>query len=236
MLVLRTNRRFWRSRPGRALLGTSIAVAAITLALPYSTLISSVTMKPIGMRNTANAMTVSIFARRPPQYALYAHPATSAGGRRGTTVTNLRGQRHQPSRASCNSSHPSAGTCGTDCPIEMWALLAERDVEVDHVTVYWTNSSRRPPATEPYANNRTEADHVVTARLWLGPGLTRFRSAVVIAAGHVLVQNVAGFEQQRDVPQSLLEPRPEATAHELTGPPERCLRWQAISSPGTWMR
>jgi Mg2+-importing ATPase len=36
MLVLRTNRRFFRSRPGRALLSTSVAVATITVALPYS--------------------------------------------------------------------------------------------------------------------------------------------------------------------------------------------------------
>jgi hypothetical protein len=38
MLVLRTNRRFWRSKPGGAPLTTSIAVAAITLALLYSPL------------------------------------------------------------------------------------------------------------------------------------------------------------------------------------------------------
>jgi P-type Mg2+ transporter len=38
MLVLRTNRPFWRSRPGRALLLTSIAVAAVTTLLPYSPL------------------------------------------------------------------------------------------------------------------------------------------------------------------------------------------------------
>jgi P-type Mg2+ transporter len=38
MLVLRTNRRFYRSRPGRALLLSSIAIAAITIALPYSPL------------------------------------------------------------------------------------------------------------------------------------------------------------------------------------------------------
>jgi Mg2+-importing ATPase len=38
MLVLRTNRPFWRSRPGAALLGSSIAVAAITIALPYTPL------------------------------------------------------------------------------------------------------------------------------------------------------------------------------------------------------
>jgi Mg2+-importing ATPase len=36
MLVLRTARPFWRSRPGRALLFSSIFVAAVTVALPYS--------------------------------------------------------------------------------------------------------------------------------------------------------------------------------------------------------
>jgi Mg2+-importing ATPase len=38
MLVLRTNRTFFRSRPGRGLLWTSGAVAAVTVALPYSPL------------------------------------------------------------------------------------------------------------------------------------------------------------------------------------------------------
>jgi Mg2+-importing ATPase len=38
MLVLRTSRPCWRTRPGRALLATSGAVAAVTLALPYSPL------------------------------------------------------------------------------------------------------------------------------------------------------------------------------------------------------
>lgn len=38
MLVLRTNRRFYRSRPDRAPLLSSIAIAAITIALPYSPL------------------------------------------------------------------------------------------------------------------------------------------------------------------------------------------------------
>lgn len=38
MLVLRTRRRFWRSRPGRGLLVTSAIVAALTVALPYSPL------------------------------------------------------------------------------------------------------------------------------------------------------------------------------------------------------
>lgn len=44
MLVLRTNRPFYRSRPGRALLFTSIAIAAITIALPYSPL-----TEPLGL-------------------------------------------------------------------------------------------------------------------------------------------------------------------------------------------
>jgi Mg2+-importing ATPase len=38
MLVLRTRRPFFRSGPGRALLAGSVAVAVITLALPYSPL------------------------------------------------------------------------------------------------------------------------------------------------------------------------------------------------------
>lgn len=36
MLVLRTRRPFWRSRPGRALLATSLLVAVVTILLPYS--------------------------------------------------------------------------------------------------------------------------------------------------------------------------------------------------------
>lgn len=38
MLVLRTNRRFYRSRPGSALLWSSLAVAAVTLVLPFTPL------------------------------------------------------------------------------------------------------------------------------------------------------------------------------------------------------
>jgi Mg2+-importing ATPase len=38
MLVLRTSRPFWRSRPGTALLTTSVLVGALTVALPYSPL------------------------------------------------------------------------------------------------------------------------------------------------------------------------------------------------------
>ena len=38
MLVLRTARTFWRSRPGRALLATGGLIAVVTVALPYSPL------------------------------------------------------------------------------------------------------------------------------------------------------------------------------------------------------
>lgn len=38
MLVLRTARPFWRSRPGNALLATSVIIAVVTVALPYSPL------------------------------------------------------------------------------------------------------------------------------------------------------------------------------------------------------
>lgn len=41
MLVLRTRRRFWRSRPGRGLLVASIAVLALTVALPFTGLRST---------------------------------------------------------------------------------------------------------------------------------------------------------------------------------------------------
>jgi Mg2+-importing ATPase len=38
LLVLRTNRRFYRSRPGRVLLWLSVAIAIVTLAIPYTPL------------------------------------------------------------------------------------------------------------------------------------------------------------------------------------------------------
>jgi Mg2+-importing ATPase len=44
MLVLRTARPFWRSRPARALLASSLAVAAVTVALPYTPL-----AEPLGL-------------------------------------------------------------------------------------------------------------------------------------------------------------------------------------------
>jgi len=45
--------------------------------------------------------------------------------------------------------------------------------------------------TEQYANNRIESDHApLKARLRPMRGLTRFRSAEVIAAGHAFIQNL----------------------------------------------
>ena len=45
--------------------------------------------------------------------------------------------------------------------------------------------------SEPYANNRVEADHArLMARLRPMRALTRFRSAEVIATGHAFVQNL----------------------------------------------
>jgi Mg2+-importing ATPase len=50
MLVLRSSRPFWRSRPSRALVGTSALVAAITVALPYSPLADPLGMVAIPVR------------------------------------------------------------------------------------------------------------------------------------------------------------------------------------------
>jgi Mg2+-importing ATPase len=38
MLVLRSNRAFWRTRPGRGLLWSTIGIAAITVLIPYSSI------------------------------------------------------------------------------------------------------------------------------------------------------------------------------------------------------
>jgi transposase, IS6 family len=60
--------------------------------------------------------------------------------------------------------------------------------------------------TEQFANNRIEADHArLKARLRPMRGLTRFRSAEVIAAGHAFVQNVrrGHYELASEVPPPL---------------------------------
>lgn len=61
MLVLRTDRRFWWSKPGRALVITSIAVAAITLALPYSPLagVLGLTAVPLGILAALAGVTIA---------------------------------------------------------------------------------------------------------------------------------------------------------------------------------
>jgi Mg2+-importing ATPase len=57
MLVLRTNRRFYQSRPGRALLISSAAVAAITVALPYTRL-----AHPLGLTSVSIAILAVLVA------------------------------------------------------------------------------------------------------------------------------------------------------------------------------
>ena len=72
-------------------------------------------------------------------------------------------------------------------------LLAERGVEVDHISVYrWVQ--------------RVEADHGrLKARLRPMRGLKRFRSARVLAAGHAFVQNLrrGHYELATDTPPPL---------------------------------
>jgi Mg2+-importing ATPase len=60
MLVLRTRRPWWRSRPGRALVATSAAVAGVTVALPYGPLAVPLGLVglPTGLLATLAALTV----------------------------------------------------------------------------------------------------------------------------------------------------------------------------------
>jgi IS6 family transposase len=86
---------------------------------------------------------------------------------------------------------PSAGTCVFGLSYrDVEELLAERGVEVDHVTIYrWV--LLLPAAwhrSEQYENNRVEADHGrLKARLRPVRGLKQDRSASVIVAGHAFV-------------------------------------------------
>jgi transposase, IS6 family len=106
-------------------------------------------------------------------------------------------------------------------------LLAERGVEVDHVTVYrWVQrftplfaDAARPllrvldelvPAaahiTEQYDNNPIESDHArLKARLRPMRGLKRLRSAARIGAAHAFVQNLRRrhYELATNVPPPL---------------------------------
>jgi Mg2+-importing ATPase len=76
MLVLRTNRPFWRSRPGRALLWSSVAVAAVTVALPYTPLAGplGLTAVPAGMLAALAGLTALYVAAN--EAAKRRHPPT----------------------------------------------------------------------------------------------------------------------------------------------------------------
>ena len=117
------------------------------------------------------------------------------------------------------------GTCGTDSYRDVEELLAEREIEVDHVSVYrWVQRftplfGRLIPTaahvTEQYANNPVESDHArLKARLRPMRGLKQFRSAGRLAAGHELVQNLrrGHYELATDVLPPL---RPATVSSEL---------------------
>ncbi len=57
MLVLRTRRHWWKSRPSNALLAASIAVAVVTVALPYSPISSDLSLQSLPL----NVLTVMMF-------------------------------------------------------------------------------------------------------------------------------------------------------------------------------
>jgi Mg2+-importing ATPase len=50
VMVLRTSRRFWQSRPGRGLLWSSVILAVITIALPYTSLGSLIGLRTLPFR------------------------------------------------------------------------------------------------------------------------------------------------------------------------------------------
>ena len=60
MLVLRTSRRFWLSKPGRALFMTSVAVGAITLGVPYSPRAGVLGLTAVPLRMLAALAAVTI--------------------------------------------------------------------------------------------------------------------------------------------------------------------------------
>ena len=60
MLVLRTRRTSWRSRPSNALLGASIVVAVVTFALPYSPVASDLGMEGLPFRLVASLIAITV--------------------------------------------------------------------------------------------------------------------------------------------------------------------------------
>lgn len=59
MLVLRTRRTWWRSRPSNGLLGASIAVAFITVALPYSTVNADLSLEALPAKVLASMLGIT---------------------------------------------------------------------------------------------------------------------------------------------------------------------------------
>ena len=60
MLVLRTRRTSWRSRPSNALLGTSIVVAVITFSLPYTPVASDLGMEGLPLRVIVSLVAITL--------------------------------------------------------------------------------------------------------------------------------------------------------------------------------
>lgn len=86
MLVLRTRRRAWRSRPGRALVASSLLVAAITVGLPFSVARHDLGLvRPsLGVLGALVAITVAYVA------------ATEAAKRRALAVPSMAGTGGAP--------------------------------------------------------------------------------------------------------------------------------------------
>jgi Mg2+-importing ATPase len=60
MLVLRTNRRFFRSRPGRLLLRSSVAIAGVSTALPYTAAAASLGLTSLPWKLLASLIALTL--------------------------------------------------------------------------------------------------------------------------------------------------------------------------------
>ena len=60
MLILRTRRTSWRSRPSNSLLGTSILVAAVTFALPYSPVAPGLGLEGLSLRLVVSLVVITV--------------------------------------------------------------------------------------------------------------------------------------------------------------------------------
>jgi Mg2+-importing ATPase len=84
MLILRTRRPFFRSRPGNALLASSIAVALVTLVIPFSPL-----APPLGLVAPALPVLLALAAIT-TGYVLATEVAKAAFYRRATEHPHIR--------------------------------------------------------------------------------------------------------------------------------------------------